>query len=321
MIAPGQRWRYYADTPTLGCGFRDFIVATMTTDTIRLLETVSLTALDVRREVFERNRTKELRAVPARTSAKRIKARVAELLRWNAKPDEEAIELALSALSWGEPETFGAKPMIQSAVATFTRPSDAARAARTRLGKPDAREGVDYSIERRTDGTVGLIYSGAKTMKMPDKLTNSPSAKMPSAIERQYGVTTPAAAKAQAKARILESGAVTTAANHKPTTKPAKKPTKAPKPKKAPRTKPGKKKAGARAKAEADAAAGKLPKAPDFKADTHKPWRARLAETIALVAKKDVKALKALSIPTYSSSPKAIARYRDLAVIALEAAK
>jgi len=78
--------------------------------------------------------------------------------------------------------------------------------------------------------------------------------------------------------------------------------------------------AGKRAAIEADAKAGNLPAAPDFSAETHKPYRKKLAEVVALVEKKDIKALKALQIPTYSSSPKAISRYRDLAVIAIEAA-
>lgn len=64
---------------------------------------------------------------------------------------------------------------------------------------------------------------------------------------------------------------------------------------------------------------GVLPDAPDFSAETHKRWRGKLDDTIKLVKAGDVKALKALEIPTYSSSPQAIARYRDLAVVALEA--
>lgn len=76
---------------------------------------------------------------------------------------------------------------------------------------------------------------------------------------------------------------------------------------------------GKRAQAEADARAGKLPAAPDFSAATHKPYRKRLAETVALVDAGDIAALEAMEIKTYSSSPKAIARYRDLAVLALKA--
>jgi hypothetical protein len=76
---------------------------------------------------------------------------------------------------------------------------------------------------------------------------------------------------------------------------------------------------GKRAAMEAAARSGKLPDAPDFSADTHKPYRAKLAEVVAMVKAKDIGALKAHEIKTYSSSPKAIARYRDLAILALEA--
>lgn len=77
--------------------------------------------------------------------------------------------------------------------------------------------------------------------------------------------------------------------------------------------------AGKRAAREDAARAGKLPTPPDFSAGTHKPYRNRLAEVVAMVKAGDLAGLKALEIKTYSSSPKAIARYRDLAVLALEA--
>jgi len=76
---------------------------------------------------------------------------------------------------------------------------------------------------------------------------------------------------------------------------------------------------GKRAQAEADAAAGKLPQAPDFSAETHKRFRPRLEELQALIADADIAGLEAVKINPVSSSPKALARYRDLAVIALKA--
>lgn len=78
---------------------------------------------------------------------------------------------------------------------------------------------------------------------------------------------------------------------------------------------------GKRAAIEAAAREGKLPAVPDFSADTHKPWRKRLAEVVALVKAKDIKGLKKYEINPYSTSPKAIDRYRNLAVMALEASK
>lgn len=64
---------------------------------------------------------------------------------------------------------------------------------------------------------------------------------------------------------------------------------------------------------------GVLPAAPDFSADTHKRFRAKLAEVVAAAEAGDLTALRAFEIKPVSSSPKAIAKYRDLCVIALEA--
>lgn len=85
-------------------------------------------------------------------------------------------------------------------------------------------------------------------------------------------------------------------------------------------TPPAAKALGARAQIEADAAAGIVPAAPDFTANTHKPYRAKLAAVVALVEAGDIAGLEGFVINPTSTSPKAIARYRDLAVIALKAA-
>ncbi|MDX0141084.1 hypothetical protein GOC46_30400 [Sinorhizobium meliloti] len=76
---------------------------------------------------------------------------------------------------------------------------------------------------------------------------------------------------------------------------------------------------GKRAQIAADAEAGILPAAPDFSAPTHARFRKKLAEIVALVENADIKALKAYPINPVSSSPKAMDKYRNLAVIALEA--
>jgi hypothetical protein len=78
-------------------------------------------------------------------------------------------------------------------------------------------------------------------------------------------------------------------------------------------------KRGKRKAAEEAAARGELPAPPDFSADTHKPYRAKLARLVALAAAGDVAGLRAMAINPTSTSPRALARYRDLAVAALEA--
>jgi hypothetical protein len=78
---------------------------------------------------------------------------------------------------------------------------------------------------------------------------------------------------------------------------------------------------GKRAQIEADARAGKLPEPPDFSAETHKRFRNKLAAVVALANAGDLNGLRAFQINPVSSSPKAIARYRDLCTMALEARK
>ena len=64
---------------------------------------------------------------------------------------------------------------------------------------------------------------------------------------------------------------------------------------------------------------GVLPQAPDFSKPTHARFRTKLAQVVALAEAGDIDALQAFEINPVSSSPKAIARYRDLCVIALGA--
>jgi hypothetical protein len=69
----------------------------------------------------------------------------------------------------------------------------------------------------------------------------------------------------------------------------------------------------------ADAQAGKLPPPPDFSAATHARYRDAAKALVDMAKAGDIDGLKAVVIKPYSSSPKAMAKYRDLAVIALEA--
>ena len=64
---------------------------------------------------------------------------------------------------------------------------------------------------------------------------------------------------------------------------------------------------------------GTLPTAPDFSKPTHARFRAKLAQIVALAEAGDIAALQAFEINQVSSSPKAMARYRDLCVIAITA--
>ena len=64
---------------------------------------------------------------------------------------------------------------------------------------------------------------------------------------------------------------------------------------------------------------GALPAAPDFSKPTHARFRAKLAQIVALAEAGDIAGLQAFEINPVSSSPKAMARYRDFCVIAIKA--
>lgn len=70
---------------------------------------------------------------------------------------------------------------------------------------------------------------------------------------------------------------------------------------------------------EAEARKGRLPEAPDFSAATHARFRNKLARLVELAGSGDIAGLKAVEINPVSSSPRAMARYRDLCVMAIEA--
>ncbi len=76
---------------------------------------------------------------------------------------------------------------------------------------------------------------------------------------------------------------------------------------------------GKRAAIEAAARDGKLPEPPDFSAETHKRFRNKLQSVVDLAKSGDLKGLRAFEVNPVSSSPKAIARYRDLCITAIEA--
>ncbi|OJF90681.1 hypothetical protein [Pararhizobium antarcticum] len=67
------------------------------------------------------------------------------------------------------------------------------------------------------------------------------------------------------------------------------------------------------------AQSGALPPAPDFSKPTHARFRAKLAQIVALAEAGDIAGLQAFEINPISSSPKAMARYRDLCIIAITA--
>lgn len=64
---------------------------------------------------------------------------------------------------------------------------------------------------------------------------------------------------------------------------------------------------------------GKLPEPPDFSAKTHERFRGKLAKLVEMAVAGDIAGLKAMQINPCSTSPKALDRYRNRCVEALEA--
>jgi len=93
------------------------------------------------------------------------------------------------------------------------------------------------------------------------------------------------------------------------------------KPEPAPDAKAQSRAVGKRAAIEEAARNGELPAPPDFSAPTHARFRNKLARLVELAKAGDIDGLKAMAINPVSSSPKAMARYRDLCLVALEARK
>ncbi len=104
-----------------------------------------------------------------------------------------------------------------------------------------------------------------------------------------------------------------------PAPKAIAKPESAPKPSAEPTAAPKRQHRRRDADLEAKARQGALPPPPDFSAPTHARFRGKLEGLVALAGRGDTEALAAVTINPVSSSPKALARYRDLCITALEA--
>lgn len=184
-----------------------------------------------------------------------------------------------------------------------TETLEAARAARDDLNASVAKNGHRAMVYMIVDGRNELVPDAFDPAN-PDAYVAAPAkARKPKAPKAAKPAKAPKAKAAKAPAKAKPAKAE----------KPAKA-AKAPKAEKA--AKPA---TGQRAQVLANAEAGILPDAPDFSAETHKRFRGKLADLVKLVEAGDIAALTAYKINPISSSPKALDRYRNLAVIALAA--
>jgi hypothetical protein len=175
----------------------------------------------------------------------------------------------------------------------------------------EARQHAAAIAERIKNGRKPMIYAGladGRQIFVPDDY--QPTEQTMTTEAETKSITAPAAVKPTKKKTMAKMKTAKKASAKKASAKKAARKNGAAKTER-PR--------GQRAAMLAAAEAGKLPPAPDFGAPTHARFRKKLAEVVALVKTGDIRKLKAFEINPVSSSPKAIDRYRNLAVIALAA--
>lgn len=203
--------------------------------------------------------------------------------------------------------------MMTTETTTYSNRSNAARAARAACaaaGISQPLSGVHFTVDKAGDD-FGFTLIDVKTGETTRSF--SPTADASAAFDAQESTTRPTARKA-ASPRL--PGPPVGGTRYDPAdgadAAEAARPAKAARAKKA-------KSLGKRAQVEVDAAAGKLPPLPSFGGQDKARYAKQVEELSALTAKKDIKGLNALEIPTYSSCRRAMAKYRDLAVLALQA--
>jgi hypothetical protein len=225
---------------------------------------------------------------------------------------------------------------MTSDMKTYTDRSNCIRAARNALG-PNARPDHDFYLlggttawqwQRREEQGEAARKAEARGLppilkrKAPAKRFTPPLARETAELEALKGN---GEAKREALAAVLAANAPETASRANPLKTRAALKAKPPKGRAAPASahkiaqNGGSPKLGKRAQIEADAAAGKLPPAPDLSAMTHKRWRGNLDDLVKLVKEKNIKALKRYVVKPGGSSHNAVERYRRLSIMALEA--
>lgn len=170
---------------------------------------------------------------------------------------------------------------------TFSKRFNAQRAARSELGF-DAQEGVDFRTAKTFGGWMWLPVKTGNPAQDPKE----PASKTPKPDRDARNATLAPDPSREPRPSV----------STRPSIDGARAITR-----------------GKRAATEEAARQGQLPTPPDFSKPTHARFRTKLAKLVELAQAGDVDGLKAFSINPISTSPKAMARYRDLAVVAIEA--
>lgn len=222
----------------------------------------------------------------------------------------EAARAAAASLAQQHP-TSGRKPMVYGILPNGRQvliPETYQQPETTMSKKPSTKK----SAAPKADGTVTVRVAHPDGVVRPARVAATAPQAQPKRGRKEAAAAL-AAAKAEARAAKAAKKAAPPAAAAAP--QGAQEATKGAKKAAAPRAPSGK-----RAAILAAAQAGKLPSPPDFSAETHKRFRPKLAELVAWAEAGDLKALRAWAYPGFmSTSPKAMQRYRDLCIVALEA--
>jgi hypothetical protein len=206
-----------------------------------------------------------------------------------------------------------ADPMSAEAVAERNRQRAATQAA------TDSLEGA-AAEEAAADAAAKEAAADAAPAEAPKREWVIPVAEGPKPRTKAEREAAKKAKAEAAKAARLERLRQREAEQAAEAAKPAK-PARAPKAEGAEgEAAPGVPRLHARTREAMDAAAqGIIPAAPDFSKPTHSAWRKKLAEIVAMVEAKDIAGLKANGVQPLSSSRIQLCRYRDAAILALEA--
>lgn len=205
--------------------------------------------------------------------------------------------------------------MSETTTKTYPKRFNAQRAARKLLGEV-AQEGEAFRTFKAPNGEWDFETLGAPAEQTAEEEFSPPAflSKAGTADNDEPATTAPASIDI---ADLTPEGHPIAAANAASWPKSSKRQKN--KGHSAAEAEPAKPASGKRASVEEAARQGNLPTPPDFSAMTHARFRAKLAKLVELAEAGDAEGLKAFAINPVSTSPRAMARYRDLAVLAIEA--
>lgn len=210
-----------------------------------------------------------------------------------------------------------AKETTMNTTKTYASKNDAVRAARTALKDKhrDALSGVHFRLNQVGDEWAWHeIDIALGEQALGELLADGVDPNPPKALPPVTKVAPKQTADEKRRAKIAQADARNAAKAAAAKAKAAQ-----PKPAKAPKVPGAAKTPSKKAEMLAAAERGEMPTPPDFTAETHKRFRPVLQKLVDAANAGNLKALKADTTQPLSSSRVAVCRYRDLAIVALNA--